>query len=51
MPAFTTVMELPDVIGLLNSRIQISKSKENNIYYARINGFVSEEATNCFAYQ
>ncbi len=44
-------MKLPEVIGLPNSRIQISKSKENNIYYARINGVVSEEATNWFTCQ
>ena len=49
MPASITDTQLAEKIGLPNSRIRISKLKENNTRYARINDFISEEEANRFA--
>jgi hypothetical protein len=51
IPASLTVTQLAETINLSKSRISISKVEENNIYYARINGFISEEEANKFAHQ
>jgi len=50
-PASITVTQLAETINLSNSRISISKVEQNNIHYARINGFISEEEANKFAHQ
>lgn len=49
MPASITDTQLAEKIDLPNSRIRISKVKENHTRYARINDFISEEEANRFA--